>query len=153
MIKNISNLGDAALYCDFGKEVNKEINSSVIKYFKTIKNKKINGINNLTPSYNKLIISYDLKKTNFKEIKKIVENIEIDQNEDLSSNKIEIPVCCDESFSFRFSKYLITVEFISLLTSSPKSQYKAASPRFDIFLIMTCYTSSIKPWKLISIVI
>ena len=99
MIKNISNLGDAALYCDFGKEVNKEINSSVIKYFKTIKNKKINGINNLTPSYNKLIISYDLKKTNFKEIKKIVENIEIDQNEDLSSNKIEIPVCCDESLS------------------------------------------------------
>ena len=99
MIKNISNLGDAALYCDFGKEVNKEINSSVIKYFKTIKNKKIYGINNLTPSYNKLIISYDLKKTNFKEIKKIVENIEIDQNEDLSSNKIEIPVCCDESFS------------------------------------------------------
>ena len=99
MIKNISNLGDAALYCDFGKEVNKEINSSVIKYFKTIKNKKIYGINNLTPSYNKLIISYDLKKTNFKEIKKIVENIEIDQKEDLSSNKIEIPVCCDETFS------------------------------------------------------
>ena len=99
MIKNISNLGDAALYCDFGKEVSKEINSSVIKYFKTIKNKKIYGINNLTPSYNKLIISYDLKKTNFKEIKKIVENIEIDQNEDLSSNKIEIPVCCDESLS------------------------------------------------------
>ena len=25
MIKNISNLGDAALYCDFGKEVNKEL--------------------------------------------------------------------------------------------------------------------------------
>ena len=29
MIKNISNLGDAALYCDFGSEVNKEINSKV----------------------------------------------------------------------------------------------------------------------------
>ena len=25
MIKNISNLGDAAVYCDFGDEVNKEI--------------------------------------------------------------------------------------------------------------------------------
>ena len=24
MIKNISNLGDAALYCDFGTEVNKD---------------------------------------------------------------------------------------------------------------------------------
>ena len=99
MIKNISNLGDAALYCDFGKEVNKETNSTVIKYFKTLKHRKINGINNLTPSYNKLIISYDLKKTNFKDIKKIVEDISIDQKEDLSSNKIEIPVCCEKSLS------------------------------------------------------
>ena len=65
MVKNISNLGDAALYCDFGREVNKETNSTVIKYFKTLKRRKIFGINNLTPSYNKLIISYDLKKTNF----------------------------------------------------------------------------------------
>ena len=31
MIKNISNLGDAALYCDFGKDVNKDINTQVIK--------------------------------------------------------------------------------------------------------------------------
>ena len=70
MIKNISNLGDSALYCDFGKEVNKEINSLVIKYFKTLKVKNIEGVNNLIPSYNKLIISFDLKKTNFKDLKK-----------------------------------------------------------------------------------
>ena len=31
MIKNISNLGDAAVYCDFGNEVNKSINLEVIK--------------------------------------------------------------------------------------------------------------------------
>ncbi len=99
MIKNISNLGDAALYCDFGKEVNREINSLVIKYFKTLKYQKIDGINNLTPSYNKLIISYDLKKINFKSIKKIVENITINQEDNLSSNKIEIPVCSDETLS------------------------------------------------------
>ena len=36
MIKNISNLGDAALYCDFGKEVDKATNSNVIRYFKNI---------------------------------------------------------------------------------------------------------------------
>ncbi len=81
MIKNILNLGDAALYCDFGKEINKEINSLVIKYFQTIKDKKIDGINNLTPSYNKLIVSYDLKKTNFKNIKNVIENITINQKE------------------------------------------------------------------------
>ena len=99
MIKNISNLGDAALYCDFGKEINKDTNSKVIKYFKTIQTKNINGVNNLTPSYNKLIISFDLKKTNFKNLKKIIENLDINSSENLSKNKIEIPVCCDENFS------------------------------------------------------
>ena len=104
MIKNISNLGDAALYCDFGDGVNKEINSLVIKYFKTIKNKNIEGINNLTPSYNKLIISFNLKKKKFKDIKKIIEDIVIDQEEDLSTKKIEIPVCCDEAFSLDIAR-------------------------------------------------
>ena len=99
MIKNISNLGDAALYCDFGSEVNKHINSSVIKYFRSLKKKKIHGINNLTPSYNKLIISYDLKITNFNEIKKIIENISFDKNDELVTKKIEIPICCDEKYS------------------------------------------------------
>ena len=99
MIKNISNLGDAALYCDFGNEVSREINSLVIKYYRNIKNKDIKEINNLTPSYNKLIISFDLKKTNFKEMKKIIEDITINEKEVLSSKKIKIPVCCDKSFS------------------------------------------------------
>ena len=99
MIKNISNLGDAALYCDFGKEINKDINSQVIKYFKTIQIKNIKGVNNLTPSYNKLIISFDLKKTNYENLKKIIEDLDINSVENLSKKKIEIPVCCDDSFS------------------------------------------------------
>ena len=73
MIKNILNLGDAALYCDFGDEVNKEINSLVIKYFYNIKRLNINGVTNLTPSYNKLIISFDLNILNFLSLKKIIE--------------------------------------------------------------------------------
>jgi len=99
MIKNISNLGDAALYCDFGKEVDKETNSEVIKYFKNLKEKNIHGIINLTPSYNKLIISFDLKSTTFEEIKKVLENLDISDDQLVNSKKIEIPVCCDESFS------------------------------------------------------
>jgi inhibitor of KinA len=99
MIKNISNLGDAALYCDFGGEVNKEINSDVIKYFNTIKEKNIKGVNNLTPSYNKLIISYDLKVTNFKEIKQEIEKLNQGEDTKTISKNLEIPVCCDKSFS------------------------------------------------------
>ena len=99
MIKNISNLGDAALYCDFGDEVNKEINSDVIKYFNTIKENNIKGVNNLTPSYNKLIISYDLKVTNFREIKQVIEKLSQREDTKKIGKNLEIPVCCDKSFS------------------------------------------------------
>ena len=99
MIKNISNLGDAALYCDFGDEVNKEINSDVIKYFNTIKENNIKGVNNLTPSYNKLIISYDLKVTNFREIKQEIEKLSQSEDTKTIVKNLEIPVCCDKSFS------------------------------------------------------
>ena len=99
MIKNISNLGDSALYCDFGTEVNKQINSEVIKYFNTIKEKNIKGINNLTPSYNKLIISYDLRVTNFSEIKDKIEKLNVIKAVKTGNKYLEIPVCCDTSFS------------------------------------------------------
>jgi len=103
MIKNISNLGDAAVYCDFGKEVNQKINSNVISYFKhlqeLVKEKKIEGITNLTPSYNKLIISFDLSITSYEKIKKILETLKIKKNSQQNSKKIKIPVCCDEEFA------------------------------------------------------
>ena len=99
MIKNISNLGDAAVYCDFGKDVNKSVNSEVIKYFKALKKENFESINNLTPSYNKLIVSYDLRKTNFKEVKKLIENLNVNETQDKNNTKIEIPVCCDDQFS------------------------------------------------------
>ena len=99
MIKNILNLGDAALYCDFGNEVNKTTNTQVIKYFQSIKKENIEGINNLTPSYNKLIISFDLKKTNYINLKKKIENLNIDIKDSFKNKEIEIPVCNDQNFS------------------------------------------------------
>jgi len=99
MIKNISNLGDAALYCDFGKEVNKEINSKVIQYFKNIKEKKIEGITNITPSYNKLIISFDMKIANFENLKEKIENLNLKEFINKKSDIIKIPICCDKEFS------------------------------------------------------
>ena len=103
MIKNISNLGDAAIYCDFGKDVNEKINSNVISYFnhlkKLIRENKIEGITNLSPSYNKLIISFDLSITNFKKITKILENLKVINNNRQDSKKIKIPLCCDEEYA------------------------------------------------------
>ena len=103
MIKNISNLGDAAIYCDFGNEVNEKINSNVISYFnhlkKLAKENKIEGITNLTPSYNKLIISFDLSITNFKKITKIFETLKVTNNNQEDSKKIKIPLCYDEEYA------------------------------------------------------
>ena len=100
MIKNISNLGDAALYCDFGNDVNQKTNIKVIKYFENIKNLKIKGINNLTPSYNKLIISFDLNVINFTELKKKIEDINISEKDIKKDHKIiKIPTCCDDEFA------------------------------------------------------
>jgi len=102
MIKNILNLGDAALYCDFGQDVNKEINSSVIKYFNKIQQLKIESINNITPSYNKLIISFDLKKIKYTELKNIIEKIQIDKDESFQKKTIKIPICCEKPYSLDF---------------------------------------------------
>ena len=108
MIKNISNLGDSAIYCDFGPEVNENINANVIDYFDhlnlLIKQKKIQGINNLTPSYNKLIISFDLSLINFSKLKDIIINLKITKNLKKNNQKIKIPVCCDDSYGLDFKR-------------------------------------------------
>ena len=99
MIKNISNLGDAAIYCDFGSDVNKEINKEVIKYFKTLASKNIKGITNLAPSYNKLIITFDLDITTYKELSEKVLNLKLDDIDETVSKKKIIPICIDEEFA------------------------------------------------------
>ena len=103
MIKNISNLGDAAIYCDFGLEVNEKINLNVISYFnhlkKLVNDNKIVGVTNLTPSYNKLIISFNLEKTNYNKIKKILENLKITKNNQQNPKKVKIPICCDQEYA------------------------------------------------------
>ena len=99
MIKNISNLGDAALYCDFGNEVNKEINRNVINYFNNLRDSNFLGITNITPSYNKLVISFDLKLTSYVKLKKQVENLELKKINNSKNNLIKIPVCCAEEFA------------------------------------------------------
>ena len=100
MIKNISNLGDAAVYCDFGSEVNETINTNVINYFdhlsQLIIEKKIDGITNITPSYNKLIVSFDLAKTNSKNISDFLNSIQLKNLNFIQDKKNWIiPICYD----------------------------------------------------------
>jgi len=108
MIKNITYLGDAALYCDFGSEISKQVNQNVIKYFyelsKKIESKEIEGILNLTPSYNKLIIGIDLEKTNYKTIKEKILDLKVSNLINQNTKKIEIPICTEERVSLDFQR-------------------------------------------------
>lgn len=103
MIKNISPYGDQAIILDFGKEIKKEINLNVMHCFKTIQKivekQKIDGVENIVPSYNKLVIQFDLNRLNFNKVLKIVEDIKFENIKfEIQPNQIEIPVCYDEEF-------------------------------------------------------
>ena len=104
MIKKISNLGDSALYCDFGDEVNQLINSRVIKVFKNLRKNMIKGVTNITPSYNKLIISFDLDTINFEQLKEKITLMKIQDIEEDGTKVVEIPICIDEEFSLDLSR-------------------------------------------------
>ena len=104
MLKNILNLGDAALYCDFGNEVNRETNSNVIKYFKTLQKLKLKGITNITPSYNKLIISFDLSIIKFQDLKEKIKNLKLIQAENKEEKIVKIPICLDDKFSLDLNR-------------------------------------------------
>ena len=108
MIKNITYLGDAALYCDFGSEISKQVNQNIIKYFyelsKKIESKEIEGILNLTPSYNKLIIGIDLERTDYKTIKEKVLDLKVSNLINQNTKKVEIPICTEEGVSLDFQR-------------------------------------------------
>ncbi len=134
MIKNILPLGDAAVYCDFGLEVNQEINSRVINYFNQISKlndlKKIEGITNLTPSYNKLIISFDLSITSYLKVRDFIFNLKIIDLQKTSHQNIKVPVCSEGNFALDFER-------ISKITNQSKEQILDLFYQQEYFCYMT----------------
>ena len=100
MIKKLNNIGDSGIVCDFGDEVNQTINDGVIKLFNYVRKqsvlRNIEGILNCTPSYNKLIISFDLQKTNSKKVTNFINSIDF-ANLNFTKERKEwnIPICYD----------------------------------------------------------
>ena len=100
MFKKLNNIGDCGIVCDFGNEVNRIVNTSVIKLFHYIKrevsNGNLEGVLNYTPPYNKLIISFDLKITNLSKITNFLQSVDFSKLNISKNNKNwVIPVCYD----------------------------------------------------------
>ena len=103
MFEKIYNISDQGIICDFGNEINKEINAKVIGVFNYINNnldiKNELGIINCVPSYNKIVIQYDLLVTSSDAIIKYISSIKEDhltyQN---NQKKFELPICYDAEY-------------------------------------------------------
>ena len=103
MFEKIYNISDQGIICDFGNEINKEINAKVIGVFNYINNnldiKNELGIINCVPSYNKIVIQYDLLVTSSDAIIKYISSIKEDhltyQN---NQEKFELPICYDTEY-------------------------------------------------------
>jgi KipI family sensor histidine kinase inhibitor len=100
MFKKLRNIGDCGIVCDFGDEVNQKINAGVIKLFHHVKKQvskgNLKGILNYTPSYNKLIIDFDLEKINSSKIIDFLQSVDFSQL-NFPQNKKDwiIPICYD----------------------------------------------------------
>ena len=104
MIKKITNISDQGIICDFGEEVNKDINKKVISLFNYLKEKsnknEIKGIYNIIPSYNKLVIHFDLEKNNSNKIKEIISSIDLKKLTLSQLSKVwTVPICYDDEFA------------------------------------------------------
>ena len=62
--------------------------------------KNIKGVTNLAPSYNKLIITFDLDVINYKELSEKILNLKLDEiSETEFQREKKIPICIDEEFA------------------------------------------------------
>ena len=79
MFKKLNNIGDCGIVCDFGDEVNREINSNVIKLFHHVKKEVLKGTQFSYLPLLKVTLMYLQKKGIFKKtIIEIPENLYLD---------------------------------------------------------------------------
>ena len=107
---------------DYGQDININTNKKVISHFKYLMNNKFEYILNVVPSFNKLLIVYDI---NFK---KNVENLiqklrELEVNYFTQSTQYMIPICYDEEYALDIKKvedayFMNFDEFIKLHSSN-----------------------------------
>ena len=128
MFKKLSNIGDCGIVCDFGDEVSQKINTEVIKLFHYIRQqtseRNLEGILNCTPSYNKLIINFDLKKINASKILDFLKSIDFSEL-DLSQNKKNwtIPICYDFAMDLENMSKILKIDKDEIINIHSKTVF------------------------------
>ncbi len=94
-------LGDSAFLIKAGDDISLETHLKIRSLVRAIKDKNIEGVIDLTPAYNEIMISYDSLKLSHKvlldKIKNIVQNLIVSEITKLEI--VHIPVCYEHEFS------------------------------------------------------
>ena len=128
MFKKLSNIGDCGIVCDFGDEVSQKINTEVIKLFHYVRQqtseRNLEGILNCTPSYNKIIINFDLKKINAAKILDFLKSIDFSEL-DLSQNKKKwtIPICYDFAMDLESMSKVLKIDKDEIINIHSKTVF------------------------------
>lgn len=100
MIKYLP-LGDTAFLIKLGNDISPETHHKVQNLKQVIERKRIQGVIDLTPAYNEIMISYNPDIFTYKELLETLEDIK--QNEISKVNEsqkvLHIPVCYDKEFA------------------------------------------------------
>jgi len=88
---------------NYGEDININTNKKVISHFKYLINNKFEYIFNVVPSFNKLLIVYDI---NFKkDVENLIQNLKlIDNDYKIESIQHLIPMCYDEEYALDYKK-------------------------------------------------
>ncbi len=104
MLKHINQINEEAFLLDFGTKIDVDTNNFVIKYANYILNDiKINNqlnIKNCVPSYNKILIQFDVTSRNKNNIISYLNSIKYNvESKKIKIKTIEIPICYDEEYA------------------------------------------------------
>jgi len=93
--------GDQGIVICFGNVISKAINQRIRCVIEKIKQKPIKGVYEVIPSYTSLLVLYDRHKTDYKKIRKCLqEYCNISEEKYSTKKKIHIiPVCYEDRFS------------------------------------------------------
>ena len=128
MFKKIYNISDQAIICDFGDEVSQKIIREVIQLYHYVEKKSLEGvilgIKDCIPSYNKLIINFDLNIINSKKIFKFLYSV------DFKNIKIQkkakdwiIPICYDFGIDLENISKSLKIDINEIINIHSKTEF------------------------------
>ena len=103
MFINFSQISEQAYLLDYGNKIDIKINTKIINHFKYIQNLNLKYINNIVPSFNKLLIQFDpLYKKN---ILILINKLKKTDKNFISKTKTHnIEICYDEEFALDYKR-------------------------------------------------